>query len=71
LYNHTQRANWTGGVWHKQLRHEPELDSGHSAHELHDQQLHGIAKWNLDWNRNGNNVRRQRACGIDLLQLHG
>jgi hypothetical protein len=71
LYDHAQRANWIGGVGHNQLRHKPELDGRYSAHKLHDQQLHGIEEWNLDWNRNRNNVCRHRALRLDSLQLHG
>jgi hypothetical protein len=60
-------TNWFGRVWHNQLRHKPELDSGHSSRKLHDQQLHRVAEWNLDWNRNRHILCRQRTCGIDRL----
>jgi hypothetical protein len=71
LYDHTQRANWFGGVWHNQLQYQPELDRRYSSHELHHQQLHGTEERNLDWHRNWHDVRGDRPFRFDLLQFHG
>jgi hypothetical protein len=71
LYDHAQRSNRVGGLWHNQLQHNPELVRGDSSCELHHQQLHRIEEWNLDWNGNWHNIFRDRPCRFDLLQLHG
>jgi hypothetical protein len=67
LYDHAQRANWIGCVWHNQFWHEPELDSSHSSRKLHDQQLHRIAERHFDWNPNWHIIRRERSGSFDLL----
>jgi hypothetical protein len=61
---------WAGGIRHNQLRNKSGLDRGHCFRELDDQQLHRIAERNLDWNRNGHNVRGNRPFSFDRLQLH-
>ncbi len=71
LHSCTERSDGISGVWDDQFQHKLELDGSNSARQLHDQQLHGIGEWDLDWDLNQSIVCGNGSFAFDHIQLHG